>query len=445
MKNNYLFICLLFVIGLVQLNAQIESIDDRGLGGKEPCVSFVMVEQDCNYDGTVDVTFLISNNTKCNASAVTIADENGIGQSYPIAVGGQTVSNVPITLSGLTPGSLSCFNVTLHGSKGRECCRANVCIEVDCCDMPGCCEMEAELVSIGGCDPNNQSARIVLSGGTLPYSGPSGSFYIGDPANWIVPGLSSGPHTFTFSDANGCDVDITIVVPAPNCDKFEFSLIESSPSLTQITSNVSATIGVSMNAWCIPDMVEVFVNGIQVLELVAGSGGCNDMDPIYGVYDTFCVSPCDDVEIITTGNICPGEFDCAGSTSTAFDIFISCSLKGSGGNGGSSKSFDYTDNGINSNRELILNKEAIRLKAQESLMVYPNPITNELNITSSDPMVQYQMVRIISSTGRTLHTEDMSSLHQMRIETSAFPEGIYFIEITDTNGNKITDNFIKLN
>jgi len=189
-------------------------------------------------------------------------------------------------------------------------------------------------------------------------------------------------------------------------------------------------------------MVEVYVNGVQVVELTAGSGGCGG--PMQtGDSDTFCVEPCDEVEIITTGNICPTQRNC-GSQDTAFDVYThSCKPKDGGGGDLRSPS-DHFSNRFSYDKELALNQEAMRLNADQSLKVYPNPVTDELTITYSDRLAEYQTARIINSAGQLVHTENLSNLNQVQIDASAFPGGIYIIEITGNNGYKIVEKFTKL-
>ena len=190
----------------------------------KPCASLVNVQQTCEEDGTVTLTFHVANNTTCSSSAITLIPDHGIGQSYPISTPGGTVSSTSITYSGATPGSTLCFTVILHGSEGTDCCTTTVCLEVDCCGSEGCCDLEAEVID-QSCGPNAW-VRISVTGGTQPYSGPGNQ--VGVPGNFIVTGLSAGTYTYTYTDSAGCEVEVTFTIQGEKCCGFDAQVVDQS-------------------------------------------------------------------------------------------------------------------------------------------------------------------------------------------------------------------------
>lgn len=522
MKVKTLFMSLLLVLGAILLNAQVEPVGQDIKDTKKSCVSFAQIKQECQDDNTVDLTFLISNNTLCNTTGVSITPVGGVGQSYPINIGPLTVSNVPITHTGATPGTTLCFDVVLHGGeRGGRCCTERVCIEIDCCNSPGCCDdLEAEILSTDGCGPDG-SAVIRVTGGTPSYTsqpaattspvsgifiynglsagtntilytdsegceveidieipendlevifeesggcdpinqwakftitGGSGQYTYTGPHNynqWVsgtifVFGLTVGTHTLIFEDSQGCQVAITVTIPSSNCDQFKYIYINPNNPTFEITSEISATLNLSIVGWCIPDMVSVFVNDTLIFELIAGESDCNGtLDIDVGDSESFCVSPCDEIRIETMGNVCPDQHGCSSDT-TWYDVTInSCTLKNDGGN--NFTDFEHSTSRSNVNKELALHQEKMIVKAQQSIEVFPNPVTDKLNIMNTDPKMKYQSARIINSAGQVVHTENMSNLDQIQIDANPFPGGIYLIEITSTKGNKIVEKFLKLN
>ena len=203
------------MFGVMQLHAQIDPDNPLGGDGEKPCLELVNVKQECNEDGTVDITFQISNNTLCDASAVTIMTTSGVGVSYNVGINGQTVST-PFTHSGAAPGTTLCLDIILHGKEGRECCRERVCFKV----TDECCELTAEIGKLT-CAPNG-TANVSISGGTAPYSGPGVQNGVG---NFFISGLSAGIHTLTYTDSVGCEIDVTFSIQGEKCCGFEANVI----------------------------------------------------------------------------------------------------------------------------------------------------------------------------------------------------------------------------
>jgi len=119
MKKSPLLI-LLFVLGVIHLQSQVII----GPPIKKRCASLANVAQSCNGDGTVTITFRISNNSRCEANAMTIINGDGLGQSYLINLAPLTVSAATFTYTA-PAGTTECYSIILY-SAGRECCRSRI-------------------------------------------------------------------------------------------------------------------------------------------------------------------------------------------------------------------------------------------------------------------------------------------------------------------------------
>ena len=64
------------------------------------------------------------------------------------------------------------------------------------------------------------------------------------------------------------------------------------------------------------------------------------------------------------------------------------------------------------------------LNAGKDVMIYPNPIRNELKISVPNTLVNYQ-VEVISITGQPMFKGNNTS----KINTTLFAQGIYFVKV----------------
>ncbi len=211
---------LLLAFGATQLHSQVELEELEPVAKR--CASLANIQQECNEDGTVSLTFRISNNGRCNASAVSVFDGIGWGQSFFMNLPSQTVSALQLTYSGAIPGSTKCFTIVLW-SEGRECCRVTQCIKV----TEDCCTLEAPVVSITptSCYGNDGEAVIVITGGnpspdyTLEWENTTGSgdgyeeYTQQDGGNGAeLTNLTAGTWQYTVTDQNDCEVIGTFVI-----------------------------------------------------------------------------------------------------------------------------------------------------------------------------------------------------------------------------------------
>ena len=86
--------------------------------------------------------------------------------------------------------------------------------------------------------------------------------------------------------------------------------------------------------------------------------------------------------------------------------------------------------------DLILGT-SIQELTKNSFYVYPNPVTNVLNITNQDPSQTISHLEIISLEGRVVLEQNTP-----QVAVASLPQGMYFCRIT-TNNQTQTIKFLK--
>lgn len=77
---------------------------------------------------------------------------------------------------------------------------------------------------------------------------------------------------------------------------------------------------------------------------------------------------------------------------------------------------------------------------QNTIKIYPNPTTNNVNITS--PNQNINTVEIVNMEGRSLlYTQNINSI-ETTIDTSQFPTGLYLLTVQSQNGNIVTKKLV---
>ena len=74
---------------------------------------------------------------------------------------------------------------------------------------------------------------------------------------------------------------------------------------------------------------------------------------------------------------------------------------------------------------------------KNNFYVYPNPVTNVLNITNQDPTQTITHLEIISLEGRVVLAQNTT-----QVAVAALPQGLYFCKITSNNQTQ-TIKFLK--
>ncbi len=85
------------------------------------------------------------------------------------------------------------------------------------------------------------------------------------------------------------------------------------------------------------------------------------------------------------------------------------------------------------------------VKDAGDILLYPNPATDRLFVSFSDPDMQAYYVRITSALGKTMYMLPRPQLAG-GIDISHFKPGVYFLQVTDEKTKKVfTQQFVKTN
>jgi len=78
-----------------------------------------------------------------------------------------------------------------------------------------------------------------------------------------------------------------------------------------------------------------------------------------------------------------------------------------------------------------------------TIAVYPNPVQHSLNITLSTATNTYD-VRITTVTGKEVYGKKATVTDgKLVLDASNFASGVYVVELTDNQGNKLQQKFVK--
>lgn len=77
--------------------------------------------------------------------------------------------------------------------------------------------------------------------------------------------------------------------------------------------------------------------------------------------------------------------------------------------------------------------------SDQKLILYPNPASNKINLEISDLQISDLQVSVINILGEVQNVQIMNSA----IDISQLAEGVYFVSVTDTDGRRWVEKFIK--
>lgn len=80
----------------------------------------------------------------------------------------------------------------------------------------------------------------------------------------------------------------------------------------------------------------------------------------------------------------------------------------------------------------------------DSISVYPNPTSSTLSVVFDNRYSQSYIYRLFSPTGQSLMSEKVSE-HKFNIDLSSFPDGLYYLEITTQDFERIVKKVVKHN
>jgi len=273
---------------------------------------------------------------------------------------------------------------------------ANGCIVSESVTIKGT-TLNADLTSlINPTCTGDGSVIIEVSGGSPPYFGPSNSTEIMQNI-FEIDGLAPGDYTFTFEDSKGCGVEINVSLGIEgSCSQFTFNRDETDSNSNGIyteslSSGISGTIDLTFFGYEVPDSLVVSVNGVIVVNLSVGSSNCDGASGAYILSD-FCINECDIIEFEVYDNICS-------LNKTLWDLELKCSQVCDDASGLINKNpqnISLRDNNFKMSESYY---EELELNSQNSILIYPNPVNDFLNISNLGSIIEYQTAKVFNASG----------------------------------------------
>jgi len=93
--------------------------------------------------------------------------------------------------------------------------------------------------------------------------------------------------------------------------------------------------------------------------------------------------------------------------------------------------------------QLVINEKETKtkFKLQNSYIIYPNPTVNEVNILSNNAIEMLQ-VNVLDVNGKILLSKNLQLQDYKTQLKLNLIEGVYFINITNSNGEKTTNKLV---
>lgn len=337
-------------------------------------------------------------------------------------------------IEGLDPGT---HNLTFMDSNG---CSVTEVITVP--DYPEVLSIETTPVGCGIFDFN--AVQIIIGNGSPPYYGPNNHQSV--DGEFVYTFLDLGEYEWIFYDSNGCEViaSFTIELTVPNqyatCQDFEDISIDITGEDTDfvfsetLISGISAVLNVRFGAENVTDQFIMTINGDEVANWSLGLQDCEPQVNCWTAEGNFCINPCDAITFTVNGNICHTN------EPTNFKLTVFCEE--------GECPIPTPDPGPNCWEPLIsyddISSRNSNSEISNTVRLFPNPVTDVLNITHSEPRINFQSAKIFNSSGIVIYSENISSSNQLKIDVSTFSEGIYIVEIIDNSENKIIERFMKI-
>src|SRR5690606_33239682 len=96
------------------------------------------------------------------------------------------------------------------------------------------------------------------------------------------------------------------------------------------------------------------------------------------------------------------------------------------------------------NNQAIYSSESLNVQNfnKDQFLLYPNPVKNEIHLSSQNDLGTLG-IQIFNITGKLLNTVNVDFEKQASVDVSSLSNGIYFLKLTDKNGNIQVKKFIK--
>ncbi len=78
-----------------------------------------------------------------------------------------------------------------------------------------------------------------------------------------------------------------------------------------------------------------------------------------------------------------------------------------------------------------------------SVLVYPNPASNFINIYSESTEIKKMRVELLDIAGKSIHSETFQN--KLQLDLSGYTSGVYFIKVYDDNNSVRTFKLLKTN
>ncbi len=502
MKAKYIICSLiLLVCNFLFLNAQLDpvAIPKDEIVSEAPCIT-ISSEVECNFDGTVTVTFNVHYWGFPVADFIKIEDDKGI----VVAEAGLSLSSGdvygPVSVT-FEEGEYEeyCFKVTLYTARGRICCHYVYCIPIQECP---CAKVDITSLECVGentwelCfEITNGSDNVMTEFTMVPMDPASGVCINGNPATYpidIPGGLGLGESTeicviitdcgagieggdsftfrYVFEDGTGwcCHLEPQTIVFPECCTICDEINEDFSGGVGEICHPYVADCDIwlcfTFDTRYQPDHLDVFIDGSHEVEsglyssnyttaeLLATYPAC--VGGIGGGGNDFTaqvfVEAGQLIEICITGDDCSGP-------GTIWDLHVECSDEPCMNNG-PHEPYEPTEldaiafshmasGGTDQSLEAFLKGWGNQMRTTSedlipNISMYPNPATKFVNIDFSSEH-NYQDIMVLDMSGKAISTVNIQDQYNVRLDVSSYPVGIYFIRMMDDKGHITAKRFIK--
>ena len=118
--------------------------------------------------------------------------------------------------------------------------------------------------------------------------------------------------------------------------------------------------------------------------------------------------------------------------------------------------FTINDNHPNAQVDIIINTDSVTVSIEDDLQkykinigeVYPNPVSDVANLTFSlTRQTEFQVI-VFNKFGQLIFSFEKNyhqGVHKFELNTSNFPYGVFYLQISTSGGVKVVRKFIKLN
>ena len=348
--------------------------------------------------------------TFCAGGSVNLTSSQGTGNAWSTSETTQVI----------TVNSSNSYTVTYTNVNGCSTISAPIVVTVN--PLP-----TAPVISAGGpitfCDGESV---------TLTSSQPSGNVWSTSESTSSIVVNTGGNITVTYTDGNGCSAtSTTTVVTVNSLPVVDAGLDQEVCEDVMVTLSGAGALSYTWDLGVIDGVGFAPTVGTSVYEVTGtDANGCENTDQV-----TVIANPLPTVTLAALGTVCinhspsvlagespaGGTFSGTGVTGGSFDPSVA-------GVGTHTITYSFTDGNGCSNTataDIIVDGcVSIEEISITEIKVYPNPTENNLTIELSGDF----NFEIVDARGRLIQNGNGSDL--VKINTSAFDAGVYFVNVT---------------